>query len=177
MRDDSGTLITIATHFALLSLFAVGGATSSVPELHRQSVEVQHWMTDRQFSELFAIAQAAPGPNVMIVTLIGQQAAGVVGGLIATAAMCVPSCVLAFVVHRIFERFKEARWRNVIHAGLVPLMIGLVAASALIVAQSADHGWPARVITIATAVFVYWTRVTPLLPLGLAAALGLTGLL
>jgi chromate transporter len=177
MRDDSGTLITIATHFALLSLFAVGGATSSVPELHRQSVEVQHWMSDRQFSELFAIAQAAPGPNVIIVTLIGQQAAGVLGGLIATAAMVVPSCVLAFVVHRIFERFKEAPWRNVIHAGLVPVMIGLVAASALIVAQSADQGWLARAITIATAVFVYRTRVTPLLPLGLAAALGLTGLL
>jgi chromate transporter len=177
MRDESSTLITIATNFALLSLFAVGGATSSVPELHRQSVEVQHWISDRQFSELFAIAQAAPGPNVIIVTLIGQQAAGVVGGIVATAAMCVPSCALAFLVHRIFERFKEARWRNVIHAGLVPVMIGLVTASALIVTQSADHGWSARAITIATAVFVYWTRLTPALPLGLAAALGLTGLI
>ena len=79
MRDES-TLLTLAAQFALLSLFAVGGATSAIPEMHRQAVEVQHWMTDRQFSELFAMAQAAPGPNVVIVTLIGQQAGGVLGG-------------------------------------------------------------------------------------------------
>jgi chromate transporter len=174
MRDDS-TLLTLAAQFALLSLFAVGGATSAIPEMHRQAVDVQHWMTDRQFSELFAMAQAAPGPNVVIVTLIGQQAGGVLGGLIATFAMCVPSCVLAFVVSRVFDRFKEARWRIAIQAGLIPVTIGLVAASALVVARAADHGWSTFAITIATAAFVYCTRITPLIPLALAAALGFAG--
>ena len=174
MRDD-GTFLSLATHFALLSLFAVGGATSALPEMHRQAVELQHWMTDRQFSELFAIAQAAPGPNVVIVTLIGQQAAGVLGGLIATLAMCVPSCVLAFIVSRVFDRFKDARWRIALQAGLIPVTIGLVAASALIVARAADHGWPAIIITIATAALVYGTRITPLVPLALAALLGFAG--
>jgi chromate transporter len=174
MRDDS-TLLTLAAQFALLSLFAVGGATSAIPEMHRQAVEVQHWMTDRQFSELFAMAQAAPGPNVVIVTLIGQQAGGVLGGLIATLAMCVPSCVLAFAVSRVFDRFREARWRIAIQAGLIPVTIGLVAASALVVARAADHGWSTGAITIATAVLVYGTRITPLIPLALAAALGFAG--
>jgi chromate transporter len=175
MRDDPGTLIVLAAHFALLSLFAVGGATSAVPEMHRQAVELQHWMTDRQFSELFAISQAAPGPNVMIVTLIGQQAGGILGGLIATCAMCVPSCGLAYVVYRVFDRFKAAHWRNAVQAGLIPITIGLVAASALIVAQAADQTWPTFAITIATAALMYWTRVTPLIALALAAALGLAG--
>jgi chromate transporter len=174
MRDDS-TLVTLAVQFALLSLFAVGGATSAIPEMHRQAVEVQHWMTDRQFSELFAMAQAAPGPNVVIVTLIGQQAGGVLGGLVATLAMCVPSCVLAFAVSRVFDRFKEARWRIAIQAGLIPVTIGLVAASALVVARAADHGWSTFAITIATAASVYSTRITPLIPLALAAALGFAG--
>jgi chromate transporter len=174
MRDDS-TLLTLAAQFALLSLFAVGGATSAIPEMHRQAVEVQHWMTDRQFSELFAMAQAAPGPNVVIVTLIGQQAGGVLGGLIATLAMCAPSCVLAFVVSRVFDRFREARWRIAIQAGLIPVTIGLVAASALVVARAADHGWSTVAITIATAALVYGTRITPLVPLALAAALGFAG--
>jgi chromate transporter len=174
MRDDS-TLLTLAAQFALLSLFAVGGATSAIPEMHRQAVDVQHWMTDRQFSELFAMAQAAPGPNVVIVTLIGQQAGGVLGGLIATLAMCVPSCVLAFAVSRVFDRFREARWRIAIQAGLIPVTIGLVAASALVVARAADHGWSTFAITIATAVFVYGTRITPLIPLAMAAALGFAG--
>src|SRR5215471_5672764 len=71
MPSGFGLLSTIAMQFALLSLFAIGGATTAVPEIHRQAVELHHWMTDRQFSELFAISQAAPGPNVMIVTLIG----------------------------------------------------------------------------------------------------------
>ena len=174
MRDDS-VLITLAVQFALLSLFAVGGATAAIPEMHRQAVELQHWMTDRQFSELFAISQAAPGPNVVIVTLIGQQAGGVLGGLIATLAMCVPSCVLAFLVSRVFDRFKGAHWRNAIQAGLVPVTIGLVAASALIVAQAADHGWSTFAITIATAALTYGTRITPLIALAVAAALGFAG--
>jgi chromate transporter len=175
MGDDSDTLIVIAVHFALLSLFAVGGATSAVPEMHRQAVELQHWMSDRQFSELFAMSQAAPGPNVMIVTLIGQQAGGIFGGLIATGAMCVPSSVLAYVVYRVFDRFKGAHWRNAVQAGLIPITIGLVAASAFIVAQAADQSWPAFAITMATAALVYWTRVTPLIALALAAAIGLAG--
>jgi chromate transporter len=173
MRDDFGTLMVIAAHFALLSLFAVGGATSAVPEMHRQAVDLQHWMSDRQFSELFAMSQAAPGPNVMIVTLIGQQAGGVLGGLIATVAMCVPSCILAYVVYRVFDRFKAAHWRNAIQAGLIPITIGLVAATAFIVAQAADQSWRTFAITVATAVLVYATRVSPLI--ALAAALGGAG--
>jgi chromate transporter len=176
MRDDGGTLLTLAAQFALLSLFAVGGATSAVPEMHRQAVELQHWMGDRQFSELFAISQAAPGPNVMIVTLIGQQAGGVLGGLVATLAMTGPSCLLAYIVCRVFDRFKEARWRIAVQAGLVPVTIGLVAASALIVATSADHRLTAFAITLGTAAYVYWSRRTPLIALGIAALLGLIGL-
>jgi chromate transporter len=175
MRDDGGSLATIAVQFALLSLLALGGATSAVPEMHRQAVDVQHWMTDRQFSELFAISQAAPGPNVVIVTLIGQQAGGLLGGLIATIAMCVPSCALAFAVSRVFDRFKGARWQVAIQSGLVPVTIGLVAASALIVARAADHNAFGVAITVATAAFTYWSRTTPLLALAAAAMLGFAG--
>jgi chromate transporter len=175
MRDDFGTLMVVAAHFALLSLFAFGGATSAVPEMHRQAVELQHWMSDRQFSELFAMAQVAPGPNVMIVTLIGQQAGGILGGLIATCAMCLPSCALAYVVYHVFYRFKGAHWQIAIQSGLVPVTIGLVAASALIVARAADHDVFSVVITIATAAFTYWSRTTPLVALALAAMLGFAG--
>ena len=70
--------------FAILSLFAVGGVMAVIPEMHRQAVEVSHWMTERQFADLFAIAQAAPGPNIIIVTLIGFQVAGFAGAIVAT---------------------------------------------------------------------------------------------
>ena len=111
------TLGTLAAHFALLSLFAIGGAMAVVPEMHRQAVDVSHWMTDRQFADLFAIGQAAPGPNIIVVTLIGYQAAGIPGALVATFAMCGPTCVITYYVSRTFDRFKHAHWRIVLQAG------------------------------------------------------------
>ena len=95
MNDNP--LIALAGYFALLSLFAVGGANAAIPEMHRIAVEVMHWMSDRQFADSFAISQVSPGPNIIIVTLIGYHVAGLAGAAVATAAMCGPTCVLAFL--------------------------------------------------------------------------------
>ena len=76
MKELGGTLGTLAWFFALMSLFAIGGANSAVPEIHRFAVDVQHWMTDPQFSDIFGLAQLTPGPNVIVVTLIGYHVAG-----------------------------------------------------------------------------------------------------
>lgn len=175
MDDDNGTLLSLAGQFALLSLFAVGGANAAVPEMHRLAVEVQHWMTDRQFADLFAIAQLTPGPNVIIVTLIGYHAAGIAGALVATAAMCGPTCVLAYCIGHVWQRFKAAPWRIATQAGLVPVSIGLIAASALIVAQAADRTVGAAAITAITAGVAYFTRLNPLWMFGMAGLAGLSG--
>jgi chromate transporter len=175
MKDDTGTLVTLAGYFALLSLFAIGGANAAVPEMHRLAVEVMQWMTDRQFADLFAIAQVTPGPNVIIVTLIGFHVAGLAGALVATTAMCVPTCIVAYFVARGLDRYSDARWLVAIRTGLVPVSVGLIAASAFVVAKAADHNWQAVAVTAATAVFAYWTRFHPLWCFGAAAALGLTG--
>ncbi len=174
MKDD---LLTMLLHFSLLSFLAVGGAISALPEMHRQAVDVSHWMTDRQFIELVAIAQAAPGPNVLFVTLIGQHVAGIPGALVATFAMCGPACAVAFGIAQVFDRFKEKRWRIAVQAGLVPLAIGLVAATALLIARTADTNIPTLLITAATFALTYWTRISPLFALGIASALGLAGFL
>ena len=101
-----------------MSLFAIGGANSAVPEMQRVAVEVERWMTARQFSDIFAIAQVTPGPNVIIVTLIGYHVAGLLGALVATLAMCGPTSLFAFYVGRVWERFKDAPWRGAIQAGI-----------------------------------------------------------
>jgi hypothetical protein len=89
---SSDPLLTLAANFAMLSLFAIGGANAAIPEMHRLVVETHRWMTDQQFSDLFAISQITPGPNVIITTLIGYQVAGFAGALVATVAMCGPTC-------------------------------------------------------------------------------------
>jgi chromate transporter len=121
MKDDGGILLTLAANFALMSLFAIGGANAALPEMHRLAVELMHWMTDQQFANMFAIAQVTPGPNVIIVTLIGYHVAGLTGALVTTLAMCGPTCIFAFFVGGLWERFKDARWRMIIQAGVVPV--------------------------------------------------------
>lgn len=172
----TGILATLALQFTLLSLLAIGGANVLLPELHRQAVEVAGWMTDRQFADLVAISQAAPGPNFIIVTLIGFHVAGVVGGAVATLAACGPSCLLAYHVGRVWDRFKDAPWRIAMQAGLVPVSIGLIAATALVIARAADTGLVTFAITAATAGVAYRTRVNPLWMFAGAALLGLAGL-
>jgi chromate transporter len=176
MTSDLGMLLTLAGYFAMLSLFAVGGANAALPEMHRLAVEVMHWMTDRQFADMFAIAQVTPGPNVIIVTLIGYHVAGPPGALVSTLAMCGPTCAFAFFVGRAWDRFKDAPWRVAIQSGLVPVSIGLIGASAVVVAQAAAQSAVAVTLTAATALISYTVRLNPLWIFALAALLGLSGL-
>ena len=176
MNDNAGILFTLAANFALMSLFAMGGANAAFPEMHRLAVEVMHWMSDRQFADLYAIAQVTPGPNVIVVTLIGFQVAGLAGALVATLAMCGPTCVLAFFVGRAWDGFKEARWRLIIQAALVPVSLGLLGASALVIASVAGQSWKTVAIMLVTAAVTFRLRINPLWIFAAAAMLGLAGL-
>jgi chromate transporter len=173
MKDN--TLVILAAQFALMSLFAIGGANAAMPEMHRLAVDTYRWMTDRQFADLFAIAQLTPGPNVIIVTLIGYHVAGITGALVTTAAMCGPTCVLTYYIAQVWEKFREKRWRIAIQAGLVPVSIGLVGASAYVLALAADTNWVAAAITIATVVAGYFTKINPLWVFAAAALIGVMG--
>lgn len=167
----------LATQFAILSLMAFGGANAVVPEIQRQAVGVHHWMTDKDFAALFAIAQASPGPNFLIATLVGWKAAGLAGALAATAAMCAPSCLLTYWLVKAWDRYRETRWRNAIAAGVAPVTVGLIASSALVLVRAADHGWKLAVITAATAGVSYFTKYNPLWCLAVAGGLGAVGVL
>jgi chromate transporter len=172
---NDSPLTALFGYFALLSLLAVGGANAAIPEMHRIAVEVMGWMTNRQFADMFAISQLSPGPNVIIVTLIGYHVAGVAGALVATVGMCGPTCLVAYGVAHVWDRFKDAHWRIAIQAGLVPLSLGLIAASALIVTRAADNNVYAVAITAVTAVVAFATRINPLWVFTAAGLLGLTG--
>src|SRR5450755_1122628 len=177
MNSDTNPILSLAWTFGVMSLFAVGGANAAIPEMHRLAVDVQHWMTDKQFADVFAISQLSPGPNVLIVTLIGYSVAGVAGALAATLAMCVPTATLAYVVSRSLARSNRSHWPAMIQAALVPLSIGLMAASGLIVAQAADRNWIATLVTAAAAVVAAASRLHPLWMLLAGGCLGLAGVI
>jgi chromate transporter len=177
MNDQSNPIWSLIATFGLMSLFAVGGANAAIPEMHRIAVDVHHWMSDRQFADIYAISQLSPGPNVLIVTLIGYAVAGFGGAILATLAMCVPTAALAYYVSRLLRRQTKSPWPAIIQSALVPLSIGLMAASALIVAQAADTNWTAVILTLAVAAVAFSTRLNPLWLLLAGGILGAVGLI
>ena len=177
MNSDSNPVFALALTFAVMSLFAVGGANSAIPEMHRVAVDVNHWLTDKQFTDVYAIAQLSPGPNVLIVTLIGYSVAGLAGALVATVAMCVPTAVLALIVSRFLTRASDARWPGIVQAALVPLSIGLMGASGFILARTSDRTMVAVLVTVGAAVLASVTKLNPLWMLVAGGCLGFAGLI
>lgn len=175
MSEDDAAIWTLAVTFAVLSFFAIGGVNTLLPEMHRQTVEVHGWIASQRFADLFAIAQGAPGPNLVIVTLIGWEVARLPGAAVATLAILAPTSVLTYVVSHLWQRFRFARWRIAIQSGLVPITIGLVAAAAFVVARAADRSILAALVTLGAAAAFYFTRIHPLLLLAIGAALGALG--
>lgn len=176
MNEGFNALISLAIAFGVMSLLAIGGANSTIPEMHRVAVEVHHWMNDAQFTDMFAIAQLSPGPNVLIVTLIGYHVAGFAGAAVATLAMCGPSAVFAYVVGNMFDRASHSPWPRLLQTALVPVSIGLMGASGYILVLTADHSWVGAAITATAAVLAVATNINPLWALVIGGALGFAGL-
>jgi chromate transporter len=171
------TLVSLGLIFSQLSVLAFGGGATILPEMQRQVVEVHHWMSGEEFNALFALSQAAPGPNLMIVTLVGWHVAGPWGMLVTTLAKFGPSSAITIMTLHVWDRFKDKPWRSAVQAGLLPVTAGLIAAGAGLIAHAADGNWLLIAITAAVAVIGWRSQVHPLWLLfgGSAAGLLLLG--
>lgn len=167
----------IALAFASVSLVAIGGVGAIVPEINRVVVDVHGWMDDPTFATLFAIGQIAPGPNVIVIGLIGWQLAEIAGLVAAMLGMCLPSCLLAYGATRLRSRLADAPWMGAVRTGLVPLAIGLVLASGVVLAGAAAQGAVEAAVcvavTIAATAFVWRTGGNPLWTIAGGALVGL----
>ena len=171
------TLFGLVWVLGSLSLLAVGGGNTVLPELHLQSVWNYKWLTDRQFADIFAIAQAAPGPSTaLMAALIGLKAAGWAGALVAAGAMLLPAAALACATSFAWERFRTAPWRVAVEKGMAPIAMGFLLATTVIIVRAADHSWPAFVVTGITTVLLAATRINPLVIMAAAGLLGWLGL-
>lgn len=169
----TAVLLALALLFLQLSLLAFGGGVTILPEMQRQVVEVHHWMTAQEFGALYALAQAAPGPNMMVVPLVGWHVAGWPGLLVSSLAKFGPSSLLTGLVFRLWERFKDRPWRRMVQDGLVPVTAGLVASSALVMTEAAAQDRWLAVIAAVAAIATLATRLHPLWVLAAGALAGL----
>ena len=165
-------LADLALTFGVLSLVAFGGMPSVMPEMQRLVVDVKGWTTPAQFIQLFAIAQAAPGPNVLIVSLIGWRAAGLPGALVALLAVCAPAAVLAWWIADLWERFKESPWRRAIQKAIAPLVVGLTLSGGYVLCTPATPDWRLWAIAAASAAAMLSLKVNPLWLLAVGGAAG-----
>ncbi len=170
-------LVELALLFGQLSLLMFGGGPTILPEMQRQVTEVHAWVTPREFAALFALAQASPGPNMLVVALIGWRVAGVAGALVAFGSLCAPSSILTYFAAAAWYRFRDKPWRRVIQVGLVPVTTGLIGAGATILAASTTLDWRTALLTGVASVVLTATRIHPLAVLAVGAGVGVSGLL
>lgn len=180
--DDGapGPLWLLTTHLALLSFAAVGGGVIMLaPDIHRFVVDVHHFIDDEQFSAAYAIAQAAPGPNMLFVTLVGWQVAGWMGAVLATGAVIVPPALLTFVATRVSSRRGGSigRFGKAVRNGLAPLSVGLLLAGVWVLFTSTRAGWRESLVVLVTLALVIRTKINPLWLIIAGALAGIGGLI
>ncbi len=167
------TLLEIALYFMVLSIFSVGGLPSVMPEMQRYVVEVKAWMSPAEFMQAFAVGQAAPGPNMLVTTLIGWHVAGLAGALVALAAMCGPAAVLAWFVADLWDRFKESPWRRAIQRAIAPIVVAMILSGGVVLATpDATPDWRLWLIAALTAIGILVTSVNPLWFLAAGGVIG-----
>lgn len=190
----SADWLALLGHFLSLSLLAVGGAITTAPDMHRYLVDQQHWLSDAQFSSSIALAQAAPGPNVLFVALLGWNvglnagggaAAGplawayaLLGVFVTLMGIMLPSSVFTFTAARWAHQNRTLRGVRAFKQGMAPIVIALLISTGWILATSqgtsVEH-WPLWLLTAVTALLIWRTRLHLLWLLGAGALLGWWG--
>jgi chromate transporter len=171
--------LSLLTHFLMLSLLAVGGAITTAPDMHRFVVRDQGWLSDAQFTGSVALAQAAPGPNVLFVAVIGFNVAGLAGVLATVIGTLLPSTALALTAGRYSEKHRSSRAVRAFTTGMAPLTIGLLLASGWILLEPArahiDTRWQAAALVLVTVITTVRSKIGPLWLIGLGALAGVLG--
>ncbi len=173
-------------HYMTLSLLSIGGALATAPEMHRYLVADQHWLSEAQFSSSITIAQAAPGPNILFVALMGwniglntgSMANGLLGMVLSMVGILLPSTAFTFLATRWVHRNRHMRAVRAFKSGMGPIVVGLMFATGWILASIHDvpsTDWPLWLLTAATIVLILKTRIHILWLLAAAALLGWLG--
>jgi chromate transporter len=175
--QDAGAaqLFALFGHFFLLSLLAVGGAIATAPDMHRFIVADRGWLSEAGFSASIALAQAAPGPNVLFVAVIGWNVAGLAGVLATLGGNLLPSTTLALSANRWGERNRHARALRAFKAGMAPLTLGLLLATGWILTEPTRWRWACPLLVAGTVFVMLRTRLGPLWCIAAGAAAGVAG--
>ncbi len=169
---STSELFALFLHFLSLSVFATGGAIALASDMHRYVVDQHGYLTHTEFVNSIAMAQAAPGPNIMFVTVMGWQIAGVQGALATTLGLSLPALIFPLLVSRLGRKAKFERALQAMQRGLGPVAIGLMASTCFLLVREAPGVWKGAVMIVATIVLLALTRIPPVLLILTAGVVG-----
>ena len=176
--SDPSAPIALTARLAMLASISFGGFSSVLPDVRDFVVFTHNWMTDREFVSFFALAQAIPGPNmILMMSFVGWKVWGIPGAVASAFATFGPPCTMYFLAHRAWNCLLTSRWQRIVRIRLVPVTAGLVVAGGVVMAGAADTGLAAATVTIVTALLALSTRLTPIVMLVAGGFLGGLGLL
>ena len=164
-------------HFLLLGCVAVGGVSTVMPDMYRYVVDENAMVSGRQFSDLYALAQAAPGPNALWVTLLGLLAQGWGGALATTLGILIPATTFSLVASTLHAWHADAPLALAVRRGLAPVALGFMLASGWLLLRSVEHGWRGYLVALITLGIAIGTRLNPLWLLAAGAVAGMAGLI
>ncbi|MBN8493466.1 MAG: chromate transporter [Burkholderiales bacterium] len=162
-------------HFGMLSLLAIGGAITTAPDMQRYVVGQHGWLTDAQFTSSVAIAQAAPGPNLLFVAVVGWNIAGLAGVVATLAGSLLPSTTLALAASRYGDRRRDSRAMKAFSAGMAPLTLGLLLATGWVLTSPVRDSWGALLLVPFTVLMLVKTKLSPVWLVAVGAVVGALG--
>lgn len=162
-------------HFLLLSLLAVGGAMTTAPDMQRYVVGQRQWLDEGLFASSVALAQAAPGPNVLFVAVVGYNVGGLIGVAATMVGTLLPSTLLALRASRWNAQNAQALPVRAFHAGFAPITLGLLLATGWVLFEPTAGSWRNTLLALGTIALMLRTKLSPLWPIACGAALGALG--
>jgi len=181
--SDWRNLLAVIWDFLSLSLFSLGGGNTLLNEYHHMAVEQYCWLSSRQFADIYAIAEASPGPSSMIVGLLGMGAAvkegalwALLSGLVAEISILLPSTLLMVVAALSWNRMRNSPWRVAFERGLGPITLGILFSVGLKILRISDHDTPAYAVSLVVCVLMLRTKISPLWFMAVAGLMGALGL-
>jgi chromate transporter len=170
--------VALTLHLAMWSIISFGGIPSVLPDIHNYVVATNGWLTDREFANFFAVAQALPGPNmILMMSLIGWRVGGLPTAIVSALATFGPPCAIYYLAYRAWQRFRDAPWQRIARHSLVPVTSGLIVGGGTVMAGTANTSWQSAIVTVAAAALILWKRANPLWIMIAAATAGALGLL
>lgn len=165
--------IKLFISFLKIGAFSFGGGYAMLPLIQEEIITKNGWLSLKEFIDVLAISQMTPGPiAINSATFLGYKIGGILGAVVSTLAVVTPSLVIILLIAHFLRKFKESKYIGWFFKGLRPVIIGLIASAAILVAKNTIIDVKSLIITLAIFYLITYKKLHPILCIVIAGVLG-----